>query len=474
MGKARNRFLYLGFGFYWTWVYLSFNSQQITNHFIDGVAFIPILHITSGLVGVVAFALAALFHRRIERSPHLGAMLWMMAALTTFGSMFYALPVVGDSAVVILSGAVITGFSSVWVALAWGALYSKLDVRDAAMLTAGSFLLAGVLYLLISWISQPISGFIVTFLPVVSVLCLYLTDSRRFIQSDDVSRADVPGQRLGGELRSLFSQAFSPKVILGIFMAMFVCGGLRIWSSSFGPAVYDVPLLVALPTAAVASLFLVYSFFLSKSTLNLGPLYRIAMPLLVVACICLAMFGTTNAETSYLIVQAGASLVDMLTWVLLIEIARTTHYSSLLVFAVGRLVIHAGMAIGEGTALSIADSMTVFLVFSIVVLVIIAGFMFTDRDMTFYVEPPTQEELTERLERSDELEIRVKTIAQQSGLSPRETEVFMLWATGHGMRAIQERLTLSPATVKTHLRHIYEKCDVHNRAEILELIERVR
>ena len=30
---------------------------------------------------------------------------------------------------------------------------------------------------------------------------------------------------------------------------------------------------------------------------------------------------------------------------------------------------------------------------------------------------------------------------------------------------------MSSATVKTHLRHIYEKCDTHSRVNILDLLE---
>ncbi|MFQ9348882.1 MAG: response regulator transcription factor [Eggerthella lenta] len=53
----------------------------------------------------------------------------------------------------------------------------------------------------------------------------------------------------------------------------------------------------------------------------------------------------------------------------------------------------------------------------------------------------------------------------------REKEVFALWVTGHGSKYIQEKFVISPATVKTHVRHIYEKCDVHNRAELMRKLE---
>jgi DNA-binding CsgD family transcriptional regulator len=49
-------------------------------------------------------------------------------------------------------------------------------------------------------------------------------------------------------------------------------------------------------------------------------------------------------------------------------------------------------------------------------------------------------------------------------LTPRELEVLQLAAQGHSAREIAERLVLSPATVRTHFEHIYEKYGVSQRA----------
>ena len=50
-------------------------------------------------------------------------------------------------------------------------------------------------------------------------------------------------------------------------------------------------------------------------------------------------------------------------------------------------------------------------------------------------------------------------------LTPRETEVYELLLRGLSNRAIAETLVVSEATVKVHLRHIYEKLGVRTRAE---------
>jgi len=52
-----------------------------------------------------------------------------------------------------------------------------------------------------------------------------------------------------------------------------------------------------------------------------------------------------------------------------------------------------------------------------------------------------------------------------AGLTPREVDVLRLMARGYGNPEIAERLTVSEATVKTHVAHILEKLQVDNRAQ---------
>ena len=58
-------------------------------------------------------------------------------------------------------------------------------------------------------------------------------------------------------------------------------------------------------------------------------------------------------------------------------------------------------------------------------------------------------------------------------LTPRETEILTLIATGMSNRAAAEHLGVSRATVRTHLEHIYDKLVVSNRTEaVTEAIRR--
>jgi two-component system NarL family response regulator len=61
--------------------------------------------------------------------------------------------------------------------------------------------------------------------------------------------------------------------------------------------------------------------------------------------------------------------------------------------------------------------------------------------------------------------VMAPTAAPIEGLSVREREVLELLGRGLRNREIAERLVVSDATIKTHVRHILEKLRLRNRAE---------
>ena len=61
--------------------------------------------------------------------------------------------------------------------------------------------------------------------------------------------------------------------------------------------------------------------------------------------------------------------------------------------------------------------------------------------------------------------------ARRYGLSARETEVLALLANGRDVPYIEQELVLAKSTVKTHIKHIYEKCGVSSRQKLLDALE---
>lgn len=67
-------------------------------------------------------------------------------------------------------------------------------------------------------------------------------------------------------------------------------------------------------------------------------------------------------------------------------------------------------------------------------------------------------------------ELRLDALAEKYRLSPREKEIVELISQGRDVPYIEQELVLSKSTVKTHIRHVYEKCGVSSRQDLLDLL----
>ena len=65
---------------------------------------------------------------------------------------------------------------------------------------------------------------------------------------------------------------------------------------------------------------------------------------------------------------------------------------------------------------------------------------------------------------------RLTEAAREFGLTARELDVLSYLVRGYTLANIASKLFLSEHTVRTHVRHIYEKMGVHSRQELLEAL----
>ena len=66
---------------------------------------------------------------------------------------------------------------------------------------------------------------------------------------------------------------------------------------------------------------------------------------------------------------------------------------------------------------------------------------------------------------------RCECVADTYLLSRRETDVLFLLAKGRNVSYITKQLCISEGTAKTHVNHVYRKCGVHSRQELICLID---
>ena len=72
--------------------------------------------------------------------------------------------------------------------------------------------------------------------------------------------------------------------------------------------------------------------------------------------------------------------------------------------------------------------------------------------------------------RKQEIVDRCELLAKRFGLTSRETEVLMLLAQRKTVGQIERELFIANGTAKAHVRHVYQKLDIHSREELFDLI----
>lgn len=167
-------------------------------------------------------------------------------------------------------------------------------------------------------------------------------------------------------------------------------------------------------------------------------------------------------------------LVTILAWVVLVRMAREWRVDVRDVFAPGMAASFAGMLAGTmlGSVLvSFASldgrAMGLLALACALTTMVALLFMLDDRSMQELLNADEERPSSPR-----RFSLRVSQVSADAGLTVRESQVLRLAAKGRTTRRIQEELEISEGTVNTHLAHIYRKLGVHDRQEMLDLLEK--
>ncbi|MEC4676067.1 MAG: helix-turn-helix transcriptional regulator [Nitrospirota bacterium] len=88
----------------------------------------------------------------------------------------------------------------------------------------------------------------------------------------------------------------------------------------------------------------------------------------------------------------------------------------------------------------------------------------------FFSQGNSGPDRTEESQPEITIDVKPRRFEEIYKLSRRETEVINLIIKGKSTREMAESLFISESTIKTHLRHIYDKAGVKNRIELLRLL----
>lgn len=231
----------------------------------------------------------------------------------------------------------------------------------------------------------------------------------------------------------------------------------------------------------LAALFVLILLAVKSDGIRLNALYSLSLPLIVAASLCvlfpLSGFGTAGAMMS----NAAYTLFSIYVTALLCSISYRFGVDALWLFGFANGSVSLGSLLSTllSNHFDIVEDNSIMLtaMVSIVILafVILYAAFSGSKDLasSWGIEPigRKDEQQTEALEM---LEDKCGRISRRFGLTRREEEVLLLLAQGDTFSRVEEKLSISNSTLKTHSRHLYAKIGVSGKTDLERFVKEYR
>lgn len=164
--------------------------------------------------------------------------------------------------------------------------------------------------------------------------------------------------------------------------------------------------------------------------------------------LCIVFMHTAKARLDAVVVIAFTSLLGRLSQLVFIPIG----------YGLG--------TVASGGTTQIYSGAVLFVVYGLAMLL-----MYFSRKSGVVATPEAPGGSARELGKADatSFELRSRQLAEQFRLTKREEEILMLIARGRSAAFIGQELSCSTGTVRSHIKNIYAKLDVHSKQEVIDL-----
>lgn len=344
--------------------------------------------------------------------------------------------------------------------LAWFNAYASLSIRVAIVSGALSLLVAAAACWAVAQLPNRESAIATSALPLLSFLFLpaYSREKATTKPSETPLRHRSDGYHAVGSLP-----------LLGLALVGFTAEGLQVLDR-MEDSFLGTPTIDFLAMPAIAATFIIVTACACPRRATMG----------AIAKLLFSLYGIALALSTFA-VSAGPRLAFALSlatpiygWMLLAVLAHERNSAAGIVFCWGWAATLLGSAIAAALSHLLTVEPALLSIGLAIAMVAAVALVFSRMSLS----PPSFPESDDGLQPDDEINRESRPESDELSafcarycLSERERQVLKLWIAGRSMRYIREELFISESTVKTHLRHIYDKCNVHNRDELVRAFE---
>ncbi len=449
-----------GLGFFWAWCYCLWFVPNI----YTGTVVVPPGENWSWLVvlgsaALVHFVLPWLLKTR--RLSSLGWLRFVVPLATVAGTVGIELTErLVPSLALYYGAAVVCGVSSAFLFHLWGAHYAATRNGDAESIAFGFGVVVLASIVLTSLMPSALSNVYVALTPLASGALLAIARRRAGASSYPALLPKASRKTSRNAIVRVCLIAFLTCVICTFMWAIVPLEQL--------PIGFDA---MALGVAAGAVLMIVAA--LPKLLFNEKmPTGRILTWMLVLAAFGIALYLAGGSEAlmlSYIASMASSVALDVLLATYFVALIVKGYVASSTAFGYSEGFICAGMLVGNvlhngleaAGLLSEQTVLDICLAFMCALMLLVV--LLNDQQRSIH-------EIMTAPRKPSALERHAAAIADEFKLSAREFEILELLGQGFTAQGIAKRMVISPYTVQTHIKHIYQKMGIHSRTELLDYL----
>lgn len=211
-------------------------------------------------------------------------------------------------------------------------------------------------------------------------------------------------------------------------------------------------------------------------------LFSFAVLLTVAGFLAAPLTFDGQSAVANTLLRTGSDGFSILMWICVAGIGMRNPYALLPAVGMVRLMQTIGVLVGAiaghlvndlaGGSPDASYTITMIVLFAFLAMMLLKFRDFRFEKTIAEIERPsmpsasTHEDAT-----APSIDDRCKALGREYGLTERETEIFAMLARGRNSIFIQEHYVISRNTVKTHVKRIYKKLEVHSQQELIDLVE---
>ncbi|NPD30867.1 helix-turn-helix transcriptional regulator [Eggerthellaceae bacterium zg-1084] len=469
----------LGAALFFAWGFLTFLSPSVVGPQAPQAVHIEYAFMASQ-AAVVASSSVLVALARLRR-PAIPAAWVVLAGLVmsigTAGAAILCDNLGIDRSLMLLVGLAV-GTVAPLLGIAWGSRM-MLTARRGFLIVLASFALAYALYFTVSGlaaISYPLACTLTCFMPTASVALWGCDRRRRALRSGTGElRCELACELAAGETSlALLGRRDMLLLALLAFVGNFVPGVVLEyrWDAALGLS------MTAFMLVSVLCLHIMLRYSRMVGMVGVGWVYRTVIPVMAAGAVAVVLWPNGSAlGVAGGMMMSGGLFLQACAYLFMVERTHAQGMSPAVSFAVAQLIIALPVLAGNMAGklmLSVSPvqgdrMLTVFCALSLMVLTCALVGLFDGRG-----KRSLQAEGGDALRRevvANGASTGASRLAARAGLTPREAEVLALLARGRSVPYIAESLFITAGTVKTHVRHIYEKAGVATRQQLIDALE---